>query len=405
MITNNTALILGAGSSHEAGFPLGGQLIKEIYSFIHEQSSGYRRVPSGNIVPFDLENVNLLQRLLELAGEKRQDGNIFSIEDIKKFTKDLWDSKAASIDDFLYHRKEFAIIGKLCILFVLSKYEDANRFFPKNPFGSSSGKWDYPNWGWYHYLWNQLQDGTEGSLENLKKNRLCIITFNYDRSLEYFLFNAIKATYGLEGKECEIASFFDTVQILHVYGELGVLPWKFNCLNEYREKFKSQPDAINNFLPIHLGTIFRLIGNPGEFGFTHADWGPAGPILDNDIKIKFAKELVDKAKAIKIYHEVAPNDDRYVNILSTAKRVYFLGCGYHQQNLEAIRLNASLPKIDAPIFGSAIGFSKLECNQISTNLKLFTNDNAYIPYRWEGYPDGHQKIESFLRNLAPLSTI
>ena len=200
---------------------LGGKLIKEIYFFVQEETTGYRRQASNHIAPHPLANAYLLQRLLEQAGEKRQDGHIFSIEDIKAFAKDLWESKVASIDDFLFHRKEYALIGKLCILFVLSKYEDPNRFVPNKPF---AGKWEYPDWGWYDYLWRQLQEGTEGNFDNLKKNKLCILTFNYDRSLEYFLFNAIKATYGFHAKEYDIASFFESIQIFHVYGELGILP-------------------------------------------------------------------------------------------------------------------------------------------------------------------------------------
>ena len=399
MINQNTVLILGAGSSHEAGFPLGEKLIKEIYSFVQEQTTGYCRHSDGHIAPHLLQNVYLLQLLLDQAGEKRQDGNTYSVDDIKAFARDLWDSKVASIDDFLFHRKEYALIGKLCILFVLSKYEDPNRFFPKKV---SPDQWGYPGWGWYSYLWRQLQESTDGDFDILKKNRLCVLTFNYDRSLEYFLFNAIKATYGLHAKECDIASFFESIQIFHVYGELGILPWKFNCLNEYREKHKNQPEVINDFSPIQLGIIFRLHGNSGEFGMSQGDFGVAGPILNEETRKKFAQGLIDKAKAIKIYHEVPPNEDRYRNILSTAQRIYFLGCGYHQQNLEVIRLNTIFQPLEAPIFGSAVGFSQQEKNQKETNLKLFTRDIVQLFHHWDGYPSGDQRIESYLRNVAPL---
>ena len=84
--------------------------------------------------------------------------------------------------------------------------------------------------------------------------------------------------------------------------------------------------------------------------------------------------MINKAKAIKIYHEVPPINAGIRNILSTAKRIYFLGCGYHQQNLEVIRLNTYFQPLEAPIFGSAVGFSQQEKNQKETVLKLFTRD-------------------------------
>ena len=218
MIEKRTVLILGAASSYEAGFPLGKELIQQICSLVQGSSLGYRKDSQGQIQDRVLPNVTLLCRLLEIAGVKKEDGASHSVDDIKWFAQDLWDAHPDSIDDFLFNRREYSLIGKLCILFVLSGYENTKRFQPFQEINHGTiaipreyesrvkdytalvnldRKWKFPTWGWYEYLWRRLQDETGGDLEKLMQNKLSVITFNYDRSLEHFLFTAIKATYGL----------------------------------------------------------------------------------------------------------------------------------------------------------------------------------------------------------------
>ena len=50
---------------------------------------------------------------------------------------------------------------------------------------------------WYVYLFNQLG----ARKDDFNKNRISIITYNYDRSLEYFLFVALKFSYGISMAE------------------------------------------------------------------------------------------------------------------------------------------------------------------------------------------------------------
>src|SRR3989338_7173778 len=127
MIEKRTVLILGAGSSYEVGFPLGRQLINEIYTLVMGSSKGYRKNIGGNIKEETVPNAALLNRFLEVAGEKRQDGSDYSVDFIRTFAEELWNAKLPSIDDFLFHREEFSLIGKISILFVLSNYENAER--------------------------------------------------------------------------------------------------------------------------------------------------------------------------------------------------------------------------------------------------------------------------------------
>ena len=149
MIEIQTVLILGAGSSKELNFPLGRQLINEVYSLVKGETGGARLRGVGDVMAnYHLKNSHLLVSLLNMIGEKKTDGFSYSIDDIDKFADDLWDSKLVSIDEFLYHRKEYSLLAKICIFLVLSKYENEKIFNPSE----QSDKWTYPGWGWYEYF-------------------------------------------------------------------------------------------------------------------------------------------------------------------------------------------------------------------------------------------------------------
>ena len=132
MIEQETVLILGAGASADYGFPLGKKLIEEIYIFIKKDNTDRIKKalalllwindnPKGISVSLEkikpyLEKVNIFIEALELAS-------------------------VSSIDDFLHHRKELALIGKLVITFIISDYEKPHVFKPKYP----SEKFEFPD--------------------------------------------------------------------------------------------------------------------------------------------------------------------------------------------------------------------------------------------------------------------
>ena len=410
MIRTNTVLILGAGSSYEVGFPLGRKLIEEIYSLVMGQTNGFHKNSLGNIDQVNLPNVKLLWRLLDVKGEKKEDGSAYSVDYIQQFAKDLWDSQLSSIDDFLSYRKEYSLIGKLCILFVLSMYEDAKRFSPNFNIPSGTyapghepvGEWNYPKWGWYKYLWERLQEGTGGDFENLKQNNLSIITFNYDRSLEHFLFTAMKSAYGSQVQEPDCADFFINIPVKHVYGELGVLPWKLN-LDEYQERYQKEPDAVNDFTPWELDVLFRLWGGVDEYGATSHDFEPHLAIIQESGRQKMAATFIDRAKEIKTYHEVSSGSE-YKNILREAKCIYFLGFGYHEQNIRALWLDKGILSSDVQICGTAVNMTNVEVQQIKNCVASFSvpQEKLNIVNKWEGIDSlGSSKVTGFLRNIAP----
>ena len=158
MITRPTTLILGAGASQPFGFPTGSELRARIL--------GLTRLN-------DTDSKNLLS----IFGFN-QDQVMFFCDSFRKSGK-------ASIDSFLEHRQEFSRIGKYAIAVALISNEDENKLF------------DVRNLNWYQYLYSKITtDFFPTDFLDLTRNRLSILTFNYDRSIEHYFLHALSNSYG-----------------------------------------------------------------------------------------------------------------------------------------------------------------------------------------------------------------
>jgi hypothetical protein len=253
MIKEPTVFILGAGASMPYGFPSGAALRQAIC-----------KVADG----FD-ELAQKLQSLIDIDAAETID-----------FAKQFQRSNVASIDAFLARRPEFTVLGKLCIAAVLCEKE--------NPDPTIRGMDDDH---WYAHLWNDaIIDGVT-NLGMLHTNRIRFITFNYDRSLEYFLCQSIKHTFGVANAVALDAC--RKFEILHVYGALGDFD-------------------------------IRTVGYSREYG---------GPVN--------AATLGIAAKGINVIPESrndAPEFERARNWCAEARKIAFLGFGFDPLNLARLDL-------------------------------------------------------------------
>lgn len=256
MIIEPTVFILGAGASAPYGLPTGEQLRDKI---------------------LELSTNDSYQGLFETCGH--------DLPELNKFTEAFRRSGTSSIDAFLEHRFEFLEIGKIAITIILIGCENE----PKLHIGD-----------WYRYIFAKLNS----TFEEFKQNELSILTFNYDRSFEHFLFTALKNLYGKTVKECKEA--VESIPIIHLYGKIGSLPWQ------------------GGDRPYESFTVENLNGN-----------------------INARMWLDEGIKGIKITHEgdIKPSNefDMALSIMLKAKRIYFLGFGYHPKNVERLRI-ASIQK-------------------------------------------------------------
>jgi hypothetical protein len=229
-------------------------------------------------------------------------------------------------------------IGKDVIAARLIPHEHPDRLFsfdrpePATPASAS--------WPWYRYLFHRLGDNPD----EFRQNFLSIITFNYDRSLEYYLFTAIKNRWQL--KDEEITELLTKeVPIVHVYGQLGGLP--------------------------------ELVGE--------------GRPYDPRVSV----ESVTKAAAeIHILHEAEENSPalrQARKLMLDAALVCFLGFGYHKINLERLQVK-KLFGTQRTVIGSAFNLLTGEKSPISS---MFSPTTINL-----GNPD--EDLLLFLRKRAIL---
>ncbi|MEM7626661.1 MAG: hypothetical protein AAF333_13785 [Planctomycetota bacterium] len=187
-----TVLVLGAGASYPYGFPLGGQLLAWIGG-------------GGRGAPFTDDE--FARALWDLGHDEK---------DIKAFRYQLGIEQPASIDAFLAAKPHFSQIGKHAIAYVLTRCERPGYvFYPPRPEESPC----------YNLLCEAYKQ------VDARSERLKVITFNYDRSLE-FMYRSHR-TAKLHSDLAFVDSHYtdpDEVdwdtgipEILHVYGSLGDL--------------------------------------------------------------------------------------------------------------------------------------------------------------------------------------
>ena len=284
MIRSGTVLILGAGASAPFGFPCGRALLLEIAHGIE-------------VVRSELGG---LGHRLEECGYDR--------DLVKRFGRELLLSMQPSVDAFLEKRAEYVEIGKAAIACALIPYERERE--------RERELYRYPGKGphWYEYLFSQM--GT--TLEDFKNSQLSVITFNYDRSLERFLFLALKPSHGLSDEECE--KELRAVPIVHIYGTLG--------------------------------------------GSLHFEEG-SHPYND-EVTPDVVKQCTS---AIRILHEGTMDDPQLATareLLRDARVICFLGFGYYYDNVRRLRLEL-LPRA-TQLFGTAYGITAQERERIKSYL-------------------------------------
>lgn len=282
MIEKNIVFVLGAGASIPFDYPSGAALVKRICNNL------------SNVQSHEFREIH----------ECIQDAN-----PIRDFRDQLFYSAQQSVDSFLEHRPEFMEIGKMAITQALIPFENHNRLFVAD--GTN----------WYTYLFRKLT--TKTSFDNfISKNQIAFITFNYDRSLEHFLFTALKSTYGKNDSEC--SAVLNSISIIHVYGRLDYLQWQ-----------KVDGRAYNN----------------SEYS---------------------AHILKKSAKEIHIITETEhdlTDFKRASDLLEKAEVIYFLGFGYNPTNLDRLNILSCRKPGPKPVFGTAYDLKPAERSNVKAYFK------------------------------------
>lgn len=189
MISRKTVLILGAGASRPYSFPVASELrnliLQENESAELLSHLGFQGNGIGEFRAWVDESLD--QREQEEAQRKR-------------FKTRFGLSEFYSIDAFLAYNPEFEFLGRMMMAAILLRCENITAL----------------RGGWYRALFNEIvADGPD-----FPTDRLSVITFNYDRSLETYLSRSLMFAFDLT--EERAWKMLERIKIVHVYGHLGV---------------------------------------------------------------------------------------------------------------------------------------------------------------------------------------
>jgi hypothetical protein len=211
-------------------------------------------------------------------------------------------SQQTSVDAFLEYRKEFIEIGKAAMAATLIPLETESRLI--RPELEST---------WYGYLFREVR----AARGEFSANQLRIVTFNYDRSMEHYLFLGLRSSFGL--KDEAAADLVKQIPVWHAYGNLGDLPY---------------------------------------LGQTNVR--PYSPTLEPDVIRKAAASI----KIVSEEHSFRPIFNPQSDLLPEAKVLCFLGFSYQFENVR--RLGLAPLNQAANVFGSAFGMTEHEKRRINT---------------------------------------
>lgn len=318
MFRKKTVLVLGAGASWHYNYPTGEELLEEIISncelFL-------------KIITDDADSVfdNPLIKEINTLGNQSS---------INKFLNKIKVQHPLNIDSFLRLNKNEQDFGKFIITYSLLRCEH------KDSTGQITGPYkkkssdqkcnltnsnEIKNHNWYRFLSHALfspdiESKDEKIISDIKQSfeNLTIINFNYDTSLEYFLYSRIISFESFQTEFLEILKNFANQRIMHVYESL----YKFDWQRENTETVDS--DQIQHRKPDDYGSL------PKE-ATSHE------PTLK---AIKSAKALCERIHVIggEKHNDLrnSPDTERAKNAIREAEKIVFLGYGFDEANNQLI---------------------------------------------------------------------
>lgn len=216
--TSSIAFVIGAGASADVSMPTGYGLKQAIASALSFKVDDFGRLGGGNST--------IREAMYQLAQRLGASGDINAYVKSALLIQSAM-SQAPSIDNFIdTHRADVRIAecGKLAIAAEILSAERASKLYvdPSNSYNKL--KFGSVEDTWFNAFFQLLTLNTPfGSLVE-RLNSVKVVSFNYDRTLEHFLHQAIQNYYGRSSDEAACA--LRSLVILHPYGSVGALPWQ-----------------------------------------------------------------------------------------------------------------------------------------------------------------------------------
>lgn len=239
MTKTPTVLVLGAGSSKHLHYPLGRELVNTIL-----QDKSTNKYLTNHVHP----------------------------DIITSFYKKLSRSDPPSIDSLLGLYGGYKEIGKFLIAKALKSIEDVDKLFPPH------------DPGWYRQLFEYAFDSDNG----FRDSNIKIVTFNYDRSLEAYIY--WRLVDGFDMHPPVAREMMTHLPIEHVHGILGAFP-------------EVEYGPVKN-----LDTLWSIAESIQVISEIE------------DVSFGFCSQSFEKANTY----------------IKEAERVFFMGFGFHEDNMRRL---------------------------------------------------------------------
>lgn len=279
---NIFTFVLGAGASSEVGMPTGNELKQRIADTASNFSfSGV--APNSKVGCL----VNAFEKLIESNPELGTRHEF--AKDVEFIASQI--NMATSIDDLLSsHRdnRRLLYIAKI-IIFIEILYSEASSNLFDGGFGNDSTISRQIE-TWYGKFFQIIK--ANANLEEFKKrlSTVRVISFNYDRTLQFFLLHAIRNFYN-----CTLGEAWVVMRSLKIYYPYG-----------------------------YLGDIYNEFGG-GQIEFGQIHW--------NGDFSKVAKNIVTFSESLD---DLDGSVDGIRESILVAKNLVFLGFAFHPQNLDIL---------------------------------------------------------------------
>ncbi len=301
MISKNTVIVLGAGASNTVNFPTNPQLVDRICETFKQTNGHYQTARDAGFDEGLIEN----------------------------FRKSLFESQQPSIDSYLNLQRGYLDIGRFAVATEILSWENHDSLM------------NVGRTKWYRKFVHAL--GTAPADAQVSAQKLSIINFNYDRSLEHFTHTALHHSAN-PGHQVYVTTALQNLKFRHIHGNVGILPWRDNASRPYGYKYNG-------------------------------------------------RQILDVSKNILLAHELqksqfAPFPDAPTELIANAEQVFFFGFAFHRENQATLGLHLDADRSGTQFFASDKGLSE--------NLKRSLHDR----FKMKFFPSIDDAIPE-LSNFSP----
>ncbi|MGH1403015.1 MAG: hypothetical protein ACRBDL_02115 [Alphaproteobacteria bacterium] len=295
MFNKKTVFILGAGASWHYNYPTGADLVKCII----EKATELADRLASNSIHIKWRN-NLTEYFDEKFSEYYQEGQD-GVDYLRNFIDRINHVDPPVIDYFLDWNSDWQEIGQMMISWVIldreREFEENKRNGnhqrlvdqnpnPKNRYLVDAKQCDD---NWYRFILYKMLSDCLLYQDFIQENHVHFITFNYDVSLETYLYRGLKQIQFMKSgdmqadqiKECLVDKF------THMYGSLKNNPYQgavsvIKDTRNFHDNFKDYVDTLDEIYQASRG--IRTIGS----------------FKKNDNVIQFAQKKIEEAEDVYI---------------------------------------------------------------------------------------------------------